>query len=548
MFKPPQHMLAHWEQTTPDRVLLRQPIDRKWREFTWRELMNEARRIATALKALGLEPGDRVGIFSKNCAEWFIADFAIMLGGYVSVPVYPTANAKTLSYVMDHSGARACFVGKLDSLDGLAGAIPEDVASISMPYPTLECTHAWNDLLAAHEPLTDAYEPALEETMTILYTSGSTGNPKGAVHSYFSFAFAGTRIGEYLKVRDDDRLLSYLPLAHCTERAYVEAACVYHNGDISFVESLDTFFDDLKETAPTFFGSVPRLWKRFQLGVLDSFGADKLNRLLRLPIIGGIVAGKIRKGLGLQNARWVGSGTAPIAPALLEWYDRIGLPIHEGWGMTESFAYGTQTGPGTDPRIGTIGKALPEVEIEIGDGNEILLKCPCLMAGYYRAPELTEQAFTEDGYLRTGDCGEVDKDGYVRITGRAKEIFKTAKGKYVAPVPIESLVSQNPLVEQVCVVGLGMTQPVALVQLAVEGIGNRELARERLADTLKLVNDQLESHERLSRLVVVREEWSVENGLLTPTMKLKRDRIEARYGTLANESTGRVAFEEESAA
>ena len=541
--KTPQQMLLHWERTKPDHVLFRQPIERRWHTFSWREAMDQARRIAAALRAEGLEPGDRVAIYSKNCAEWFITDFAIMLGGFVSVPVYPTANARTLRYVIDHSEAKACVVGKLDTLDGLDGAIPEDVVSIAMPYPTLTCRLRWQDLLEAHEPQAEVHEPAMEDMMTILYTSGSTGNPKGAVHDYHNFAYVGTELGKFMEVRDGDSVLSYLPLAHCTERAYVEASTVYHNGDLSFVESLDTFFDDLKQTAPSHFGSVPRLWKRFQLGVIDRFGEAKLDRLLRIPILKGIVAKKIREGLGLGNARWVGSGTAPIAPTLLDWYERIGLPMNEGWGMTESFAYGTSTGPGTEPKIGTIGKALPGVELRINDRGEIEMRCPCLMTGYYKEPEMTAATFTEDGFLKTGDCGEIDADGFVRITGRAKEIFKTAKGKYVAPVPIESLVAQNPLIEQVCVMGLGMTQPVALVQLATEGIASMDLARDRLADTLRMVNESLETHERLARLIVVSEEWSVENGLLTPTLKLKRDRIEARYGGLVNEATGRIAFE-----
>lgn len=545
MFETPQARLLQAERTKAEQVLLRQSIDRRWREFTWREVMRQARQIAAALGAMGLGPGDRVGLFSKNCAEWFIADFALMLGGFVSVPIYPTAQERTVRYVLEHSEARACFVGKLDSLDGLDGAFPEATRTIAMPYPTLACDERWDELLARHEPLAEVHEPALADTMTLLYTSGSTGQQKAAIHSYHNFAFVGTRFAEFFASRDDDRVLSYLPLAHCTERAYVEAAALYGRGTIHFVESLDTFFGDLVRTEPTLFGSVPRLWKRFQLGVLDRFGARRLDRLLRIPLLGGLLAARIRSGLGLGRARWVGSGTAPIAPALLTWYERLGLPIHEGWGLTESFAYGTQTPPGSKPKLGTIGKALRDAEVRIGEGQEILLKCPSLMTGYYKEPELSAQAFTEDGFLHTGDCGAIDGEGFVRITGRAKEIFKTAKGKYVAPVPIESLLAQNPLVEQACVVGLGMPQPVALIQVELSGIGNRELARDRLADTLLLVNRQLESHERLARLIVVADEWTVTNGLLTPTLKLRREAIEARYAPLIDVAAGRVAFEGE---
>ena len=546
-FRMPQEMLQHWEATRPDHVYLRQRIDGRWEDFSWRRVLDEARRVAAALDQLGLQPGDRVGIMSKNCAHWFIADFALMLGGYVSVPIYPTANAKTIRYVLEHSECRACFIGKLDEFEPQRPGIPGEVITISFPYPTMPCAHEWQSLVDTHEPIAEDHRPQPADLMTIIYTSGSTGNPKGAIHSYRSFAFVGTRIGEFLGLREDDRCLSYLPLAHCTERGYIEASSLYHNGQIHFAESLATFADDLRAVRPTFFGSVPRLWKRFQLGVFQRMPERKLQRLLGIPIVGKIVARKVRQGLGLDATRWLASGTAPIAPSLLEWYQRLGMPIREGWGMTETFAYGSTSAP-TDPyRLGTIGHALPEAEIRIGAGKEILIRVPSMMDGYYREPQMTAACFDEDGFLKTGDCGEIDEEGYIRITGRAKEIFKTAKGKYVAPVPIESLLAQNPLIEIACVMGLGMPQPVALIQLAESGVGDRELARERLADTLTIVNAVLESHERLDRLVVVRESWTPENGLLTPTLKLKRELIERRYLELVVNARKQVEFEVEHA-
>lgn len=540
--KTPQQMLRHWEQTTPDFVYMRQPIDGQWREFTWREVGEQARRITTALQGFGLKPGDRVGIFSKNCAEWIISDLAIMLGGFVSVPVYNSANAETLSYVLEHAECKAAFVGKLDSLAGLADAIPNGCVTIAYPYQTLPAQHQWQDLLDANEPVAHDHEPALDDVITILYTSGSTGNPKGAVHTYASYAFVGTEISRLWGGGPNERFLSYLPMAHCTDRAYVESSSLYCSAKVSFVESLDTFFADLQRCQPTLFGSVPRLWKRFQLGILENTPQSKLGLLLKIPILSGMVKKKIAAGLGLEQCKWQASGAAPIAPALLEWWSSVGLPVAEGWGMTETFAYGTQAWPGLPLRTGTIGKALPGVDLKLSDDGELLIKSPSLMREYYKEPEKTAEEFTDDGFFRTGDRAEIDADGYVKITGRAKEIFKTSKGKYVAPVPIESLVAQNELVEQVCVVGMGRKQPVALVQLA-EG-SDAAVAGSSLEATIGQVNGGLESHERLDRVIVIEEPWTPENGMVTPTLKIKRHLVEQRYsGLISMEQGPKVVFE-----
>ncbi len=542
--KTPQDMLLHWESTTPEQVWLHQPANRQWRQYTWREVADEARRVASALQSLGLERGDRVGIFSKNCAEWIISDLAIMLGGFVSVPVYNSANADTLGYVLNHADCKAVFVGKLDKADGLEKAVPQGCISIAYPYETLPAQHQWTELLKAHEPLVDVFAPSMDDVMTILYTSGSTGNPKGAVHTYASYEFVGTNIGKLWGGGPSEKVLSYLPMAHCTDRAYVEAASLYLGTQVAFTESLATFFDDLRTVRPTIFGSVPRLWKRFQLGVFEKTPPEKLERLIRLPIVGGMVKRKIAKGLGMDRSTWNGSGAAPIAPSLLEWWERIGLPVREGWGMTETFAYGTQCWPNLPMRIGTIGKALPGVELKLTDDGELLIKCPSLMREYYLEPEKTAAEFTEDGFFRTGDRAEIDAEGYLKITGRAKEIFKTAKGKYVVPVPIESLIAQNDMVEQVCLVGSGLVQPVALVQLAPELEADQSDVEKSLEATREQVNCSLESHARVGRVVVVRDAWTPENGMLTPTQKIKRHVVEKQFSKITSEESGpSIVFE-----
>lgn len=536
-----QQQIIERARNTPDQSYLCQPIDRQWRTWTWQQAFDEASRLAAALVRLGLKPGDRVGLISKNCAHWVMADMAMILTGLVSVPIYPTASARTIEQVLRDSGARACFIGKLEHAQSQLPGIPDDLLTFAMPYPGALAQHAWADLVA--EPAASfAPHPVREDDLaTLLYTSGSTGVPKGAMHSYGNFAYAGAALASALGVRDGDRVLSYLPLSHCTERGYVEAASFYSGVTLYFVESLDTFAEDLRHARPTLFGSVPRLWKKFQLGVFDKVPQARLERLLRVPILSGLIRRKILKGLGLDQADWCASGSAPIAPVLLEWWQRLGLTICEGWGMTETFAYGTQLGRGSTPRFGCIGKALPGVELKTGANDELLIRCPSLMQGYYRQPEMTAQAF-EDGFFKTGDRVFIDPEGWVTITGRVKELFKTNKGKYIAPVPLESLLARNALIEQACVIGEHLDQPLALIQLAEHIALDLTTLQQQLLATLEAVNRELEPHERIARLLVVAERWTVDNELLTPTLKIRRDALEARYRSAIESEGDRVAF------
>lgn len=539
-----QDQLAHRAKSTPDQLYLSQPIDRQWHTWTWAEAYDEALRMAAALERMGLTPGDRVGIISRNCAHWVLADMAIILAGLVSVPVYPTAHARTIRQILEHSECRACFVGKVDQADQRLSGIPDGVAAIAMPYPDAEAleAQAWETLIKQPAGDFQVRKRAEEDLATLLYTSGSTGTPKGAMHSFSNFAFVGRTLPEALGVEPGERVFSYLPLSHCTERAYVEAGSFYAETSLYFAESIETFAEDLRHVRPTLFGSVPRLWKRFQLGVLERLPPAKLDRLLKLPLVSGLIRRKIKKGLGLDQARWFASGSAPMAVSLLQWWDRVGVTIREGWGMTETFAYGTQIGLDVEPRFGTISRALPGAELKISDEQELLIRCPCLMDGYYKADDLTNESMTEDGFFRTGDRAFIE-DGFVTITGRVKELFKTAKGKYVAPVPVESLLARNAWIEIACVLGSGMTQPVALIQLAEHAPADRDQLKSQLESDLERLNQELEPHERLASLVVVSETWEVDNGLLTPTLKIKRDVIEARYAGLIEQASARVHFE-----
>ncbi|MEW9796585.1 AMP-binding protein [Alteromonas sp. CYL-A6] len=530
--KSPLAMLYHREQTRPNDVYLTQPVDGEYQTYTWGDVAKLVRKVAGQLTAMNLEPGSRIGIFSKNCAEWFITDLGIMMAGHVSVPIFATAGADTIQYVLQHADVKVLFLGKLDNLEEQAAAVPDKYHTVAFPYPGIPATQQWNDFINA-EPLQGNPEPDMDSMMTIIYTSGSTGQPKGVVHTYYSMCWAAQRSLKKLNIGKDDRVLSYLPLAHITERVLVEFASFFGGGKIYFTESLSTFQRDVLTCRPTLFISVPRLWTKFQLGVLAKMPQKKLDFLLRIPIIGSLVATKIRQGLGLDKARLWASGSAPLAPAVIEWFTRIGINISEGWGMTENSAYGTSSVPFRRDKIGSIGKAYDGVDIRISDEGEIQVKAPCNMREYYLDPEKTQEVFTEDGYLRTGDKGVMDDEGYVRITGRLKDIFKTAKGKYVAPAPIEAKFMENPIVEQICVTGNNLPQPVALMVLSEEAKKqDKKKVEASLMKTFDDINAGLESHQVMDRMLVMTHEWSIENDLLTPTLKVKRHVLEERFNDI----------------
>ncbi len=538
--------LADWAAKTPERIFLTQPFEGEVRQWTFRQAHDDAARFASALLGLGLAPGDKVAILSKNCAEWMIADIAISMAGLVSVPIYPTAGTEMISYVLEHSDARAVVIGRLGDPDSARRAVPPDVAMIGLRYPGIDCQHDWQAMIDGNDPIGQRHHPSSDETMTILYTSGSTGQPKGVVISYRAYEYASTIGAETMGVVSGDRALSYLPLAHITERTVIAGPAIYSGYQLFFNDTLETFLTDLRRCEPTLFISVPRLWVQFQTGVHRKMPPQKLDRLLKIPFIGNRVARKVRQGLGLGSCRLIGSGSAPISPLTLRWYEKIGVHISEGWGMSETTGLACTNMPFKSESIGTIGVPLPETEMKLSDAGEILIRSPGLFTEYYKQPELTAEVFTADGFFHTGDKGEWLEDiEAFRITGRVKELFKSAKGKYVSPVPIEGKLAGNPLIDQVCVMGAGLRAPVAVV---VPTAAAMEMPREALSSSLEAtlheVNDMLESHEQLSTLFIIDDPWTVENELLTPTMKIKRDKLEARYAGVIRQEGGTIVWGE----
>jgi len=525
-----------WEQTAPNQVWMTQPIGNGEVEtYTWAQAMDQVRRMAAHLKSLGLEPGSHIGLISKNCAHFILADLAIWMAGHVSVALYPTLNADTIDYILDHSESKLLFVGKLDGWEKIQKGIPDGMPCIALPLAPANEYESWDSITARTEPLQGDVARKPEEPAIIVYTSGSTGRPKGVMHNFGAISASVEGAEEIFHATEKDRMLSYLPLAHVFERFIVEAQGLRTGMELFFAESLDTFVADLNRAQPTIFVSVPRLWLKFQLGVFHKLPPEKLKRLLRIPLLNRVIKKKVLTGLGLQRVRLAASGSAPIPPDLIQWYRDLGLELLEGYGMSEDFAYSHATYP-SHGRVGYVGSPMPGVDVKINDEGEILIKSPGNMMGYYKQPELTAECYTEDGYFRTGDRGERDEEGRLKITGRVKELFKTSKGKYVAPVPIENLLNNNVHIEMCCVTGSGHPQPFALVLLAEElrpklsDSSVRTQVEGELETLLSEVNQAVEAFERLQFLTVVKDPWLIENGFLTPTMKMKRSMLEDTYG------------------
>uniref|UniRef100_A0A7S4AXW4 AMP-dependent synthetase/ligase domain-containing protein n=1 Tax=Pseudo-nitzschia australis TaxID=44445 RepID=A0A7S4AXW4_9STRA len=507
--------------------------------FSYQEVLDEAKKVAGYIESLGYPPKSQIAICSKNCAHWVIADLGIMLAGHVSVPVYPTLTSETTRYILEHSESKMVFIGKLDEKpwEEMKAGIPSTMDAVTFPLCPKDTLHAkkWDDVIATSSPIATPVKRTKDEMATIIYTSGSTGKPKGVMTSFKAMTDTSKGITKVLKITSGDRYLSYLPIAHGMERWLGMCVPMYTGMQVFYAEALTTFIADLNRCEPTLFLSVPRLWTKFQAGVFSKMPEKKVNTLLSIPLLNILVKKKLLKGLGLSKVRFAGSGSAPLPEALLSWYTRLGLELLEGYGMTENFNYSHSSKPG-NARVGYVGNAYDDVECRIASDGEIQVKTPGAMMGYFKNSEATAETITADGFVRTGDKGVLDDKGRLKITGRTKEIFKTSKGKYVAPAPIENLLISNQYVELACVGGKSQPMPFAIIQLsdapkakAIASESEREVLGKALLEHLKSVNPTLDGHEHLKFLVIVKDDWLPENGFLTPTQKIKRTTIEDNY-------------------
>lgn len=529
---PPSEMILKWAEERPHDVYLKQIIDRKFVEFSYAQVADQALRLVSALQSLGAKPGDKVALISKNCAQWFICDLAMMLGDFVSVPIFPTAGTDTIEYCLTHSESKILIAGKLDNPKATTEAIAKipNLITLSLPYDSApKCAYSFDELLQQYAPSTARPHHYDTKLMSIVYTSGTSGVPKGAMLTYGAFSWAVQRLIDHIGIAKDDRLFSYLPLAHITERVYIFGASIVGGVQTAFPESLDTFIEDVKMQHPTLFISVPRLWTLFQQRIQDKLPQKRLNILLKIPLINSLIKKKLAQGLGLDQARVLGCGSAPVSPALLEWYHSVGLNITEAWGMTESFAYSSLNYPFRADKIGSVGNAGPGIELKVAEDDEIMVRSQGIFSGYYKNTEESQEAFDKEGWLHTGDIGFIDKDGYLTIQGRKKDTFKTAKGKFVTPVPIEKKLIEYSRVEMLCLIGLGLPAPILLIVPHDFPNFDKQRYTRTAQRVVKKINLELESHQQIKGVLMVQDPWSIENGLLTPTLKIKRHLLEQKY-------------------
>ncbi|WP_234734911.1 AMP-binding protein [Tellurirhabdus bombi] len=521
------------EKQHPDKLFLRQPVGDRYIDFTWGEVGRQARIVANYLNSIGLPPKSNIGILSKNCAHWIIADIAILLSGHVSVPFYPTLTRNQLGHVLHHSGCAVLFAGKLDNWQNQKPAVPADTQCVAFPdYCALADLSLiqWDDILAQYEPMTDNPRPWPEDLFTIIYTSGTTGNPKGVMMNYRAMASAIENTKPMMRHDvQNARFFSYLPLCHVAERNFVEATSIITGGTIYFTESLETFTKNLTAARPTHFLAVPRIWHKFQQAILAKISQKTIDRLLRLPILSQILKTQIRQRLGLSEAKLILTGAAPMPVSLIQWFRRLGIAIQEAYGMTENLGVVSMM-PSDKIKDGTVGKAYPGMDIKIDAAtSEILTRAEWLMSGYYHDPAMTNEVL-HDGWLHTGDVGHLDQEGYLQVRGRLRDLYKTSKGEYVIPTQIEAGFADNHLIEQVCVMGQTLPQPIALVVLSDLGRQNdRRLVKQFLEETVERLNGNLQRHEQVKKVVIVKDPWTVDNNLVTPTLKIKRNVVEDRY-------------------
>lgn len=548
----PLERFYFWEKAHPAKTCFTQPMGNGViRTLTWAEVGREVRAMASYLQSIGLKPGGHVAILSKNCAHWIMSDLAIWMAGGVSVPLYPTLSAESVRQILQHSESKILFVGKLDDWPAMQAGVDADIQCIGYPLSPPHDFPSWDKIVQTQAPMTESPARAHGELATIIYTSGTTGMPKGVMHNFNNFAACASQISTLYEVKMKDRVISYLPLSHVAERMCIQMVQLYEGTHVFFAESLDTFAQDLVRARPTLFFSVPRLWLKFQAGVFGKIPEKRLRMLLKIPVVNNLLRKKIKQGLGLDEARYCFSGAAPISRHLLDWYKDLGIEILEVYGMTENLGYshGTRIG---HVRAGYVGVPHPMVEVKTGAGGEVLVRSPCTMTGYYKEPEKTAEALDQDGFLHTGDVGQIDSDGNLKITGRIKDIFKTSKGKYVAPAAIESRLHASEHIEQCCVMGNGLPQPVALVVLseadraALAAGASRANLQTGLVALVERVNDRLDPHEKLKTIIVVKGDWTIENGVMTPTLKIKRNVLESRYENRIEqwyEANGKVQWE-----
>jgi long-chain acyl-CoA synthetase len=561
---------------------LRHHDDGAWRTISWADYERSVAEAAVGLAGWGLRPGDRVGLLSGNRPEWHLADMATLCAGLVTTPVYPTSSSSQIAHVLADAGARVCFVEDgqqlakvllrrselpelervvlLGSLDGA-----DDLFVRHLDELRAEGEALLVDDPAAFNALANAVTPAA--LATLVYTSGTTGRPKGAMITHANVMATMRSLTSVVELRTSDRFLSFLPLSHITERSVSHFGQIASGGETWFARSLAAVPEDLRACRPTVFFAVPRVWEKFHDAIVDKatssppplgmllrrylqVAAEPSDRQLEFRALDGTVGALLRHNLGLDRARILASGAAPIDPKLLRWFHGIGLPVLEGYGQTE-VSLCTTINRVDDVRIGTVGTPIPGVDVRIADDGEILVRGANVCAGYWGNPEATAELIDNEGWLHSGDLGEIGEGGYLRVSGRKKDLIINAYGKNISPTEIEMALRGEPLISQAVVVGDGRPYLTALLtldaeaaadwatktgrSLAVEAGADDPVLRDAIDDAVDRVNGSHSHVEAIRQWRLLPHELSVAASELTPTLKVRRERVIAEFGDLVEE-------------
>lgn len=575
---------------TPDLVAMRYKAGGQWKPITFREFDLQAREVASGLVSLGVDKGDNVSLLARNRADWHVGDAGILLAGACTVPVYVTNSPPQVAYVVGHSESKVAIVEDLDQLEKILktkeelpqlqkvvvmtgeGAGENDWVISFDELRRLGREHASSNPSAVEERIA-SIRP--EDLATIVYTSGTTGPPKGAMLSHGNFAWTLDSIGKVLPFQDGtDRVVSYLPLSHIFERLTSDWGGIYHGIEVWFAESIEKLLDNLKECRPTFFIGVPRVYEKFYMGLKAQIASHPKKNIIEKALAAGmqkvdleqsgkpvpiglrikhalfdrIALSKLRHGLGMDQVRFAITGAAAINTDILKFVHAIGIDLLEGYGQTEDNAP-TSVNPPRQARIGTVGPPIPGLEVKFEPDGEILVRGPNVFQGYFKNEKATKETLTEDGFLRTGDVGELDEAGYLRITDRKKDLFKTAGGKYIAPAEIEGKLKFAALISQAVVIGDNRPFPTALLTLDAEvvpkwskeqgiefdditDLAENEMVLAAVQQIVDEVNSGMSQPERIKKWTLLARDFTQDAEEITPTLKVRRKTITEKYNDL----------------
>jgi len=522
--------VAHWAQTCPDRVWMRDLKEEGSEDYTWAEANTQINAMAAMLEAR-FGHGERMVVLSRNRPHWFMADLAIIASGNVTVAMFTTLPATTAQYILDFTETKVVFVGETANWEGVSSVLPDDVTLITLPGVDIEQPHLkWDDLMSQWAGKAPNFTCKPDDLMSLVFTSGTTGMPKGVMQTHESNLIPIRRFITAFGIRDNPQYFSYLPLSHIAERQIVEFSSIAACGEVNFNESLETILRDLQRTRPHMFFGPPRIWEQFQQAIISKFGGQEaLEQALEQDKEG--IGKLVLETMGLDRVEYCLTAAAPTPPALIHWWGDLGLILMEGFGQTE--AMGLIVSSHEHRRVGSIGKPVGDVQYKITEEGELAVKAEGCTPGYYKQPDKTAELIQE-GWYHTGDKARVDEDGFLYLTGRVKDYFKTIQGKFVAPPPIEGEFAKNPNAEQQCLLGRGYSKTVMVAVLTGEAQSREQTEVEQsLLDTVSSINGEVEKHARIGAVIISREAWSIENEVLTPTLKIKREKVEERFGEVA---------------